>query len=165
MLGSTLRSAFEGRGQISFIGVYDVFSATVVRRCFDGIFLSGFSFAASHYGLPDIGFIAWPDIVGFTRRLRSVLPDAHILVDMDDGYGDPEVAAHAAVSLEEAGASDAAGPHEGAHCLQPDCRRPFAGPKLDRVAGGRRVHGDLQHAVPVQRPGRDGPRPGGAFED
>jgi len=105
MFGSALRAALEDRGQLSFIGVYDVFSATVARRHFDGIFVSGFSFAASHYGLPDIGFIAWPDVVAFTRRLRTVLPDAHIVVDMDDGYGDPEVAAHAARSLEEAGAS------------------------------------------------------------
>ena len=103
--GSALHSALEERGQLSFIGVYDVFSATLARRHFDGIFVSGFSFAASHYGLPDIGFIAWPDVVAFTRRLRTVLPDAHIVVDMDDGYGDPEVAAQAALSLEEAGAS------------------------------------------------------------
>jgi len=102
---SALHSALEDRGQLSFIGVYDVFSATLARRHFDGIFVSGFSYAASHYGLPDIGFIAWPDVVAFTRRLRTVLPDAHIVVDMDDGYGDPEVAAHAALSLEEAGAS------------------------------------------------------------
>ena len=105
MPGSALHSALQDQGQLSFIGVYDVFSATVARRHFDGIFVSGFSFAASQYGLPDIGFIAWPDIVAFTRRLRTVLPDAHIVVDMDDGYGDPEVAAHAALSLEEAGAS------------------------------------------------------------
>jgi 2-methylisocitrate lyase-like PEP mutase family enzyme len=105
MYGSLLRSVIRERGQLSFIGVYDVFSATVVQRHFDGIFVSGLSFAASHYGLPDIGFIAWPDIVAFTRRLRDVLPETHILVDMDDGYGDPEVAAHAALSLEDAGAS------------------------------------------------------------
>lgn len=103
--GQTLRTALIDRKQISLIGVYDVFSATVAQRHFDGIFVSGFGFAASHYGLPDIGFIAWPDIVAFTRRLRTVLPDAHIVVDMDDGYGDPEIAANAALSLEEAGAS------------------------------------------------------------
>ena len=101
----SIRSALEDRGQMSFIGVYDVFSATVAQRHFDGIFVSGFGFSASHYGLPDIGFIAWPDIVAFTRRLRTVLPEAHIVVDMDDGYGDPEIAANAALSLEEAGAS------------------------------------------------------------
>jgi 2-methylisocitrate lyase-like PEP mutase family enzyme len=105
MYGSLLRSVLKERGQLPFIGVYDVFSATVVQRHFDGIFVSGLSFAASHYGLPDIGLIAWPDIVAFTRRLRDVLPEAHILVDMDDGYGDPEVAAYAARALEDAGAS------------------------------------------------------------
>ncbi len=105
MPGSALRTALKNRGQLSFIGIYDVFSATMALRHFDGIFVSGFGFAASHYGLPDIGFIAWPDIVAFTRRLRSVFPDAHIVVDMDDGYGDPVIAAQAALSLEEAGAS------------------------------------------------------------
>jgi len=103
--GQAFRTAIDGEGQLSLIGVYDVFSATIAHKHFDGIFVSGFSFAASHYGLPDIGFIAWPDIVGFTKRLRAVLPRAHIVVDMDDGYGDPEIAAHAAASLEEAGAS------------------------------------------------------------
>ncbi|MCO6411440.1 MAG: isocitrate lyase/PEP mutase family protein [Thiogranum sp.] len=105
MHGTALRSALREREPLAFIGVYDVFSATLARRHFEGIFVSGFSFAASHHGLPDIGFIAWPDIVAFTRRLRTVLPDAYLVVDMDDGYGDPEVAAHAALSLEEAGAS------------------------------------------------------------
>ena len=88
MPGSALHSALKDEEQLSFIGVYDVFSATVAQRHFDGIFVSGFSFAASHYGLPDIGFIAWPDIVAFTLRLRTVLPDAHIVVDMDDGTRD-----------------------------------------------------------------------------
>ncbi|MEV5750377.1 hypothetical protein AB0L00_21375 [Actinoallomurus sp. NPDC052308] len=34
----------------------------------------GFGFAASYYGLPDIGFIAWPDLVGFVQRLRPAFP-------------------------------------------------------------------------------------------
>jgi 2-methylisocitrate lyase-like PEP mutase family enzyme len=103
--GQALRATLATRGQLSFIGVYDVFSSVVASKHFDGIFVSGFSFAASHYGLPDVGFIAWPDIVAFTRRVRTVLPDAHILVDIDDGYGDPEIAAHVVASLEEVGAS------------------------------------------------------------
>lgn len=105
MHGSRLSAALETRNQIPFIGAYDVFSASLAYRYFDGIFVSGFSFAASRYGLPDVGFIAWPDIVEVTQRIRSILPDAHIIVDMDDGYGDPVVAAHAAVALQEAGAS------------------------------------------------------------
>ena len=73
---------------IQFIGVYDVFSASVAAQHFDGIFISGFGFAASHYGLPDIGFISWSDIVDFVRRVRAILPQHHILVDIDDGYAE-----------------------------------------------------------------------------
>jgi len=40
-----------------------------------------------------------------TRRIRTILPEHHIVVDMDDGYADVEVACHAAWSLEQAGAS------------------------------------------------------------
>lgn len=71
---------------------------------FDNIFISGFSFAASYYGLTDIGFIVWPDVVDFTRRVRTILPAHHVVVDRDDGYSDAEVACHAAWNLEQAGA-------------------------------------------------------------
>jgi 2-methylisocitrate lyase-like PEP mutase family enzyme len=74
-------------------------------RYYDGIFISGFSFAASYYGLPDIGFIAWPDIVSFVQRVRAVLPRHHLVVDIDDGYVDTEVAAHVVSLLESTGAS------------------------------------------------------------
>jgi 2-methylisocitrate lyase-like PEP mutase family enzyme len=46
------------------------------------MFLSGFGFAASYYGLPDIGFIAWPDMVSFVQRLRLAFPQQHLLVDI-----------------------------------------------------------------------------------
>ena len=103
--GRRLRADRESRELLPFIGVYDAYSASLAARQFDAIFLSGFSFAASYYGLPDEGFIAWPDLVACTQRVRAVVPDAHLLVDMDDGYGDGEVAAHAARMLEKAGAS------------------------------------------------------------
>lgn len=90
---------------VPLIGVHDVFSATLAARQFDGLFLSGFGFAASHYGLPDLGFIAWSDMASYVERVRAVLPDHHILVDIDDGYGDPEVAAEVVRRLERAGAS------------------------------------------------------------
>ena len=105
LYGSTLRAGIEQTGVLPFIGVYDTFSAGIAGQHFDNIFISGFSFAASYYGLPDIGFIAWPDIVDFTRRVRTILPEHNIIVDMDDGYSDIEVACHAAWNLEQAGAS------------------------------------------------------------
>jgi 2-methylisocitrate lyase-like PEP mutase family enzyme len=101
--------AFEqaiGRNRITaLIGVHDVFSAGIAGRYGDGIFISGFGFAASFYGLPDIGFIAWPDLVDFVRRVRHILPRHHILVDIDDGYCDPAVAVQVVRQMEAVGAS------------------------------------------------------------
>ncbi|MFJ5304943.1 oxaloacetate decarboxylase [Streptomyces sp. NPDC088350] len=103
--GSALRSAIATPRTTPLIGVYDMYSASIAAQHYDGFFVSGFGFAASYYGLPDIGFIAWPDIVAFTERLRWAFPDHHLLVDIDDGYGDPEVACHVVRRLEQAGAS------------------------------------------------------------
>ena len=103
--GHRLRESMTNSALIPFIGVYDVFSATLAGRHFDSLFVSGFGFAASHYGLPDIGFITWTDIVDYVQRLRTVLPFHHLLVDIDDGYCDPEVACHVVSVLEAAGAS------------------------------------------------------------
>jgi 2-methylisocitrate lyase-like PEP mutase family enzyme len=103
--GRRLREELPRRPPLPFIGVYDAYSASLAARQFDALFLSGFSFSASFYGLPDEGFLAWPDVVACTQRIRAVAPQAHLLVDMDDGYGDAGVAAHAAAMLEGAGAS------------------------------------------------------------
>jgi len=103
--GTELKNEIERCEQIAFMGVYDVFSATIAAKYADSLFISGFGFAASHYGLPDIGFINWTDIVQFVQRVRTVLPKHHLLVDIDDGYGDPEVACHVVSMLEAVGAS------------------------------------------------------------
>jgi 2-methylisocitrate lyase-like PEP mutase family enzyme len=103
--GQRLRTTLARDGFVPFIGAYDVFSATLAGRHFDSLFISGFGFAASHYGLPDIGFIAWTDIVDFVRRVNTVLPKHNLLVDIDDGYCEPEVACHVVAQLEAAGAA------------------------------------------------------------
>ncbi|OKK22243.1 carboxyvinyl-carboxyphosphonate phosphorylmutase [Streptomyces sp. CB00455] len=103
--GTALRASVAEPGTTPLIGVYDMYSASVAAGHYEGLFVSGFGFAASFYGLPDIGFIAWPDMVAFTERLRAAFPGHHLLVDIDDGYGDPEVAAHVVRRLERAGAS------------------------------------------------------------
>ena len=103
--GRRMRETIENRSITPFIGIYDVFSASIVGRHFDSLFVGGFGFAASYYGLPDIGFIAWPDIVAFVQRVRTVLPEHNILVDIDDGYCDTEVACHVVSLLEASGAS------------------------------------------------------------
>jgi 2-methylisocitrate lyase-like PEP mutase family enzyme len=103
--GSRLRETLTEREIIPFIGIYDAFSAAISARYFDGTFVSGFSFAASFYGMPDIGLISWSDIVALVHRIRTILPRQHILVDIDDGYADIEVACHVVSLLESMGAS------------------------------------------------------------
>ena len=103
--GTRLREAMTARKQIPFIGIYDAFSASLAAKHYDALFVSGFGFAASHYGLPDIGFIAWSDLLDFVERLRCVLPQHHLLVDIDDGYCDIEAACHVVSRLDRAGAS------------------------------------------------------------
>lgn len=103
--GTRLREAMSARDQIPFIGIYDAFSASLAAKHFDALFVSGFGFAASHYGLPDIGFIAWSDLLALVERLRCILPEHHLLVDIDDGYCDVEAACHVVSRLDRAGAS------------------------------------------------------------
>jgi 2-methylisocitrate lyase-like PEP mutase family enzyme len=103
--GTRLRQVMVTGETVPLIGVYDTFSASIAGRHFQGIFVSGFSFAASQYGMPDIGFITWTDMIAFVQRLRAVLPHHHIVVDIDDGYCDTEVACHVVRQLVQIGAS------------------------------------------------------------
>ena len=103
--GPAFRERISKGGILPLIGVYDVFSALIAARRFEGVFCSGFSFAASAYGLPDLGFVNWRDIVDHSTRIRHALPSTHILVDIDDGFGDEVVAANTVRTLESNGLS------------------------------------------------------------
>lgn len=100
-----LRARLADGGILPFIGIYDSFSASLAAQRAEALFVSGFGFAASYYGMPDIGFITWTDMVAFVQRLRRVLPDRHLLVDIDDGYCDTDVACHVVRLLEQSDAS------------------------------------------------------------
>ncbi|MEV8310011.1 isocitrate lyase/PEP mutase family protein [Streptomyces flavidovirens] len=105
LYGKALRDEIASAGTTPLVGVYDMYSASLAAAQYDGLFVSGFGFAASYYGLPDIGFIAWPDMVAFAERLRGAFPRHHLLVDIDDGYVDPELACHVVRRLERSGIS------------------------------------------------------------
>jgi 2-methylisocitrate lyase-like PEP mutase family enzyme len=103
--GDRLRDRLSIDKILPTIGIYDVFSASIAAHHFEAVFCSGYGFAASHYGLPDEGYITWTDMVDYVGRVRHVLPDTHIIVDIDDGYGDPNIAANVVARLERTGAS------------------------------------------------------------
>lgn len=103
--GAVLRNRINTGSVLPLIGVFDQVSASIAASRFEAVFCSGYGFAASYYGLPDEGFIAWPDMVAYVERMRAILPSTHIVVDIDDGYGDPNLAANVVRRLERVGAS------------------------------------------------------------
>ncbi|MBN9230438.1 MAG: hypothetical protein BGO90_13255 [Legionella sp. 40-6] len=103
--GEKLRAVKEEKRILPFVGIYDVFSASIVANYHNCLFVSGFGFAASHYGLPDIGFNTWTDLLNYVIRIRNILPDTHILVDIDDGFVDIHNAKMITTCLLDAGAS------------------------------------------------------------
>jgi 2-methylisocitrate lyase-like PEP mutase family enzyme len=103
--GNEFRRRIQDGKLLSLIGVYDVFSAQIAAQRFEGVFCSGYSFAASAYGLPDVGYVNWRDMTDFATKIRHAIPAAHILVDVDDGFGDEVVASNTIRVLESNGLS------------------------------------------------------------
>lgn len=104
-LRSALQNASAQKRLMPFIGIYDLFSTSLAAERFDALFFSGSSLVASAYGRPDIGFIRRGDLTSTTSRLRALLPDHHLVVDIDDGFGYPAIGGHVVRSLEGCGAS------------------------------------------------------------
>jgi 2-methylisocitrate lyase-like PEP mutase family enzyme len=103
--GSEFRRRIKKGTLLPLIGVYDVYSALIAARRFEGVFCSGYSYAASAYGLADVGYVNWRDITDFATKIRHVLPFVQILVDVDDGFGDEVVASNTIRVLESNGLS------------------------------------------------------------
>ncbi|MFQ5786366.1 MAG: oxaloacetate decarboxylase [Thermodesulfobacteriota bacterium] len=103
--GDEFRRRIGEKKLLPLIGVYDVFSAKLVAERFEGVFCSGFSYAASAYGLPDVGYVNWRDMTDFATKIRHAIPTTHIMVDVDDGFGDEVVASNTIRILESNGLS------------------------------------------------------------
>lgn len=104
--GDTLRGELRRKERLEpFLGIFDTFSGIIAAKHSKNLFFSGFGFAASFYGLPDVGYIAWSDLVQAVWRVRQALPDHRLLVDIDDGYVDVHTACHVVSQLEAMGAA------------------------------------------------------------
>ena len=103
--GDQFRRRIAQKKLLGLIGVYDVFSSQIAAKRFEGVFCSGYSYAASAYGLPDVGYVNWRDMTDFATKIRHVIPTTHILVDVDDGFGDEVVASQTIRNLESNGLS------------------------------------------------------------
>ncbi len=71
---------------------------------FEAAYVSGYATAANRYGLPDVGLIAYGEVVDMVRAAHGVaaLP---LIVDCDTGYGDVTNVRRTVRGLEAAGAA------------------------------------------------------------
>ena len=92
-----------GRGRpIWVMGAYDVLSARIVERAgFDAVGVQSLQLAFAN-GLPDIGVVSPDELVRVCRRIRRAV-SLPIVVDFEQGFGEPYAAVYWMKELEAAG--------------------------------------------------------------
>ena len=92
-----------GRGKPTWVmGAHDVLSAKVVERAgFDAIGIQSLQIAFVN-GLPDIGIIGPDELVRICRKIRRAV-SLPIVVDFEQGFGEPYAAVYWMKELEAAG--------------------------------------------------------------
>lgn len=74
----------------------------IANAGFDAAYLSGYATAASRFGVPDIGLIAFGEIEGALLACRRVT-DLPLIVDCDTGYGDVINVRHTVLAMARLG--------------------------------------------------------------
>jgi methylisocitrate lyase len=100
-----IHALLEKERTIVFPGVYDALGAKLVERAgFPLTFVSGYSVAASHLGLPDFGYLTQTEVVAVARRVCASV-SIPIIIDADTGYGNALNVIRTVNELIEAGAA------------------------------------------------------------
>lgn len=95
----------EQEGTLVFPGVYDALGAKLVEKAgFPLTFISGYSVAASHLGLPDFGFLTQTEMVGVAKRVCGAVR-IPVIIDADTGYGNALNVMRTVQELIDAGAA------------------------------------------------------------
>jgi 2-methylisocitrate lyase-like PEP mutase family enzyme len=86
-MASRIHSLLEKDGTLIFPGVYDALGAKLVERAgFPLTFISGYSVAATHLGLPDFGYLTQTEMVATAKRVCASVK-IPVIIDADTGYG------------------------------------------------------------------------------
>jgi 2-methylisocitrate lyase-like PEP mutase family enzyme len=86
-MASRVSALLAKEGTLIFPGVYDALGAKLVERAgFPLSFISGYSVAATHLGLPDFGYLTQTEMVSTARRVCGSVK-IPIIIDADTGYG------------------------------------------------------------------------------
>jgi len=100
-----IHALLEKERTLLFPGVYDALSAKLVEEAgFPLTFISGYSVAASHLGLPDFGYLTQTEVVAVARRVCASV-SIPIIIDADTGYGNALIVIRTVNELIEAGAA------------------------------------------------------------
>jgi methylisocitrate lyase len=106
MDGDALRRRLDAGETINLAGVFDCLSA---RLAYDAgnvdMFLSGYCTSATLLGLPDFGYLTGVEMADVARRVCGIVPEAHVIVDGDTGYGNALNTIRTVELYEKAGAS------------------------------------------------------------
>jgi carboxyvinyl-carboxyphosphonate phosphorylmutase len=77
----------EQARSLIFPGVYDALGAKLVEQAgFPLTFISGYSVAATHLGLPDFGYLTQTEMVATAKRVCGAVK-IPVIIDADTGYG------------------------------------------------------------------------------
>ncbi len=100
-----IHALLEKHRTLLFPGVYDALGAKLAERAgFPLTFISGYSVAATHLGLPDFGYLTQTEIVAAAKRVCASVT-IPIIIDADTGYGNALNVIRTVNELIEAGAA------------------------------------------------------------
>ena len=100
-----LRAILNGPKPLVSMGVWDPYSAMVAEQeGFESVTIFGSIVSWSHLGMTDTGYMTQTEIVDVTRRIvaRVSVP---VIVDCDDGFGDPINVRRTVQLIEQVGAA------------------------------------------------------------
>ncbi|HEY3196482.1 MAG TPA: oxaloacetate decarboxylase [Nitrospirales bacterium] len=104
-MASPISALLQKERTLMFPGVYDALSAKLVERAgFPITFVSGYSVAATHLGLPDFGYLTQTEMVSTARRVCASVK-IPVIIDADTGYGNALNVIRTVNELIEAGAA------------------------------------------------------------
>jgi 2-methylisocitrate lyase-like PEP mutase family enzyme len=87
MTQTRIHRLLEKERTLIFPGVYDALGAKLVEKAgFPMSFISGYSVAATHLGLPDFGYLTQTEMVATAKRVCASVK-IPIIIDADTGYG------------------------------------------------------------------------------
>ena len=87
--GKVLRELLQQEGIITAPGVTTpLFAKVAEERGFKVLFVTGAGLANMNFGLPDYGLVTMSENLELVKRINDNT-DLPLIVDIDDGYGNP----------------------------------------------------------------------------